>query len=191
MTWVSRSTGGKESEMLNLLGFLHGDGLARRVLLLGVVLCTGCIVPTPLQQAEQTPNYRPVIVASLMKPPLGQLQRTTADSDAIDVYAEDANLDDVLKARLFKQTSSTSPRAYTGVQIDLDFPTPPDPMLPTRRVGHFPLLRDCGVLGNASGLSSLFVVVADRDFSNEAGKEFLTIDNGGLTDEKFWDIICP
>ena len=96
---------------MNLLHFLDIAPLARRLLYLAVSMSlTGCIIPTQLSQAEQTPNYRPTIVASLVKPAIGQLQRTQADSEEFDIVAEDPNLDDSLIARLFKQSSSTAPR---------------------------------------------------------------------------------
>jgi uncharacterized protein (DUF736 family) len=163
--------------------------LARRLLYLALSMSlSGCIIPTQFTSAEQTPNYRPTIVASLVKPALGQLNRSQTDFEEFDIVAEDPNLDDLLKARLFKQVSSTSPRIYTGDEIPLDFPSVPDAMNPTRRSGNFPSLSDCGLLGG-SGHTDIFVVVADREFSNEVGHESTT--SGGLTDEKYWDLICP
>ncbi len=164
--------------------------LARRLLYTAVsMVFAGCIVPTPLQQAEQTPNYRPTLVTNLVDPPFGPLPKKVDDVVELKLVAEDPNLGDTLSARLFSSRGPTS-RLYLGlVDAPLNLPTVSDTVNPTRRTGRFLPLKLCSVLNLSGGQGAeLYVEVADRPFSTVLGHENEV--PGGLFDENHWELKC-
>jgi hypothetical protein len=172
---------------MKFIGFSHGFGMARRVLLLlASMLSVGCIIPPSLKQAEQPPNFRPVFVASAVAPKFGPINLPDSmDRVQFSIAVEDPNLDDILTVRLFRLNGDK--RFYTGLFIELDFPTVADPMNPTRRVGRFAEIAPCQVFSGVD--TPLFAIVADEDFSTKPTEEDTA--PGGLTDENHWELDCP
>ena len=67
-----------------------------------VMTSTGCILPTPLRAAETPDNFTPSLRAV---PPFGPIVRSDAPFD-LQVFAEDANVDDQLRARMLNEIST-------------------------------------------------------------------------------------
>jgi hypothetical protein len=149
-----------------------------------VVYGVGCIIPTPIDQAQQTPNYSPVFVTEKVSPMfglLGPLSQTQVIP--LTIVASDANPSDDLQVRLFESINGTL--VSTGQTTSLAYPSvrDPNPDNATQRFGGFEFAL-CG--GRTAGLHLLYAVVADRKFVNPTS---FTPD-GGLSDSNHWDVSC-
>lgn len=169
--------------------------VARRLLLLGAVVCAGCIIPTPLQQAEQTPNFRPSFVAELCDPPLEttivkQINGGSETSPIVQphIVAEDPNPDDMLSVRIFRATGSTLVFAdeipsLTAISQDNR----------VQRSGDFQPRNWCGIFaGNMTTTVPIEIVaiVADRPFFPVGmGKDDQVV-QGGLSSRAGWQLVC-
>jgi hypothetical protein len=176
--------------------------LARRLLLGAAMsfcaLTAGCLWPTSLHDEASFENVAPAFSALTM-PPFGPLVRTGAPIiDSLTVFAVDPNPDQlpnngpkVLHARLFELgTEGPQSRFYTHIFTDLLYP-----QQGTIDPASTPL---SGSLFGSSGTNlcmeypnggDLFVVVADRAFSDMTGQENTA--PGGLTAENHWELSCP
>jgi hypothetical protein len=147
-----------------------------------IIFCVGCIIPTPIDQAQQTQNYSPVFVTEKVSPPFGLLGPLSQTQQlTLSLVASDANTEDDLQARLFESINGTL--VSTGQTTSLTYPSVADPQNPTQRFGGFEFAL-CG--GRTSGLHLIYAVVADRKFVTPTS---FTPD-GGLATSNHWDVTC-
>jgi hypothetical protein len=153
-----------------------------------IIYGVGCIIPTPLEQQSQPLNYPPNIVAAATTPQFGPLDFQHADPVGFNIVADDPNLDDELRARLFTRASGLGPRAWNGLEIKLLFPSVLDPQHPFRRAYSFPTIALCSQLDSRSqgGLFDVYVVVADRQFKPSPDDD----QSDGFTAENHWEVTC-
>jgi hypothetical protein len=149
-----------------------------------VIFAVGCIIPTPIDQAQQTPNYSPVFVTEKVSPSFGLLgPLTQSQVIPLTIVASDANPDDELQARLFESINGAL--VATGQTTTLTKPSVPDenPDNATQRFGRFEFAL-CG--GRTSGLHLIYAVVVDRKFVTPTS----VLPDGGLSDSNHWDVTC-
>ncbi|MDB4968747.1 MAG: hypothetical protein JWN44_4436 [Myxococcales bacterium] len=148
-----------------------------------VVYGVGCVIPTPLDQTQQTPNYSPVFVTSQVQPrfgPLGPLSQSQLLS--ITMVASDANLDDTLQARLFELINGTL--VATGQTTTLN-PIVPAGDDATLRLGGFELALCAGKA--PASIHYIYAVVADRGFQSPTSS---VVSGNGLSDTNHWELSC-
>lgn len=173
-------------------------GVARRLLqravgivsnsaLYGLVIwCIGCVIPTPLDRAPPATNFRPTFVTSQVTPAFGPAPQSVSSNVTLALAATDPNPDDTLTVHFFEPDPLTPGGfIYSGLNLTLATPTPPDPDDPNLRLGNL----DEGLCLNAVAGKTfdLYAVVADRPF-NTTGN--LTHADGGLTDTNHWEFTC-
>jgi hypothetical protein len=156
--------------------------------------CTvsACLWPTSLTDEVQAENNRPVFSSS--DPVFGPLSVVAGQVVDLKLQAQDPNPDketSSLYVRLFKLgTTGPASRIYTGRAAVLTYPSGTDivnrPLTPL--TGS--LFPPSGIIlcGNFVDGDNLFVVVADRPFSDEIGMENTA--PGGLTSENHWRLEC-
>ncbi len=153
-----------------------------------VALLSACGGSTPANGVNDPPSF----VDYLIDPPFGPLSLGAGQSTVLKLAAVDPNPDPVglLYARLFLiGTTGLTSRDYTQDETTLTYPAGTDvnnsPL--TQLTGSFfPTGADLCALFPGAG--DLFVVVADRDFSNDPGMENTA--PGGSTSENHWDLHC-
>jgi hypothetical protein len=160
--------------------------------MLACATLSGCLWPTSLTDEVQAENNRPVFASS--DPVFGPL--TVVNTQVVDLklQAQDPNPDkdtNNLYVRLFRLgTTGPTSRIYTFISSVLTYP-------PGTDIANHPLTPLSGSLFPPSGTilcsnfddgDELFVVVADRPFSNELGMENTA--PGGLTSENHWTLRC-
>ena len=160
--------------------------VARGVLFYTLVASAGCIVPVPLDREPTVTNSKPVIDNRDASPTFGLVSRRPSDSFPFEVHVDDADLDDVLSARLFRP--GTGGGMYTLLQ-SLDPLVPaPDAVHPGRRTATFAELHYCTTLGVNSGSQlQLTVFVTDQGFVGDGA------DTNGVTDSSdsgVWVLTC-
>jgi hypothetical protein len=148
-----------------------------------VIYGIGCVIPTPLDQAQAQPNLPPVIITNSTdypptSPKFGLLARLSTDQVTIHVVAEDPNQTDQLTARLFVQRGDKLD--WFGPETKL---TQLDTDHPLVRIGDF-TLKLCDIYQGTT--TYLFLVVADRPF-DPTGSDTAP---GGLVDENHWELQC-
>ncbi len=165
---------------------------------------SGCLWPTPLHEAPSAKNVDepPSFVEGSINPPFGPLSVAgVASNPPLNLVAVDPNPDEpsppnnqlkngLLHARLFLLGSSgPSSRVFAQHETTLTFPAGTDfnsATLPQLTGSFFPDGSDmCALYPNAG---DLFVVLADRDFSDTQGMENQA--PGGLTSENHWELDC-
>jgi hypothetical protein len=152
-----------------------------------VIYGVGCVIPTPLDQAQQPPNYGPVFVTTKVNPPFGPIAHTQSDPFEIDVVVDDPDdadptTNDDLHARLFFLGTGGA-LLWDGSDIPLRAPQVPDPTNPTWRYGTFPAAARCF---GRTGVQYLYAIVSDRPFKSDQP----STSNGGLTDTNHWELSC-
>lgn len=156
---------------------------------------SGCLWPTPLHDAPTTgnDNVPPSFVDSSIDPPFGPLSVATVPSTILKLAAVDPNPDPLgneLHARLFLLGSAgPTSRVYAQQEATLNYPPGTDtsshPLTPLTG-SFFPDGGDLCALFPSAG--DLFVVLADREFSPDPGKQNTA--PGGLTSENHWELDC-
>jgi hypothetical protein len=148
------------------------------------LLASGCVLPTSLQEEPSTVNYRPVLTSA--DPPFGPITHSLTDVVQISIVAEDPNVGDTLRARLFKGLPDQL--VYSGLEITLA--TDQSDTNRVRRLGGFVGLDLCKVYQNGD---ALYVVLADAPFyvpgDMVPGHDpWQSTDQ--LTDENHWELTC-
>src|SRR5215469_6790963 len=73
-------------------------GLMRSTLVsASVIYLIGCVIPTPLEEEPLPVNYPPVLTKA--DPPFGPLAHQRSDPFDLKVFADDPNIQDILKIR--------------------------------------------------------------------------------------------
>ena len=144
----------------------------------------GCVIPTPLDQAMQETNARPVFVNEKVLPmfgPIGPFSQTQVVT--LSMVASDANLGDELQVRLFELTNGML--VTQGGSQTMHYPSVPDPNPDNATFRYVPV--DVGLCANRLSGSTHFIyaVVADRKFVGAS-----TMPDGGLSDTNHWDVTC-
>jgi hypothetical protein len=136
-------------------------------------------------------NSRPVFSHS--DPTFGPIISAAGQSLELTLAAQDRDPDpatEKLYVRLFKLgNDGPSSRLYVGDSTTLSYPADSDfqnqPLTPLAGSLFGPTGADlCAIFSDGE----LFVVVADRPFSDAPGEENLA--PGGLTDENHWELSC-
>jgi hypothetical protein len=144
-------------------GHLHAVGGVARGLLqyaamsLAFGTLGGCIVPVPLERQPTQADSPPEIVTSLAKPAEYSLvEIQTSDSVEFSFPVDDADLEDTLNARLFREDN--------GTKIDEDDNLFADQSNPARRTAMF--TNTYCLLFNLTGNATvpIFAIVTDRPF---------------------------
>jgi hypothetical protein len=148
------------------------------------LLASGCVLPTSLQEEPSPVHYRPVLVSA--DPPFGPITHSATDVVQISIVAEDPNVDDKLRVRLFKGLPDQL--VFSGLEITLL--TDQSDKTRVRRQGSFVALDLCKVYQNND---ALFVVLANAPFYDPGDMMPGHVpwqSPGGLTDENHWELTC-
>jgi hypothetical protein len=160
--------------------------VARALLLaLSVVMASACVVPWSVERDEPGPNSPPIFDEDAVFPSFGKLVPQTATSVFVpQVAARDADLGDVLTARLFAEIPGND-FYYFGQEFRLTLPALPDPEHPQRRTGSpTAQLSYCPAFGS----TTVRVIVTDGTFSNQPGEQHKA--TGGDTISNSWRLQC-
>jgi hypothetical protein len=161
--------------------------------MLSCALTAGCLWPTSLHDEASFENVAPAFSALTM-PPFGPLVRTAVATDSMTIFAVDPNPDQlpnngpkVLHARLF-ETVGSQPRFYTHIFADLLYPQGSIDPASTPLSGSLFGTSGTNLCVEYPNGGVLWVVVADRAFSDMPGQENTA--PGGLTAENHWELTC-
>jgi hypothetical protein len=150
-----------------------------------VLMASACVVPWNVERDEPPPNSAPIFDYDVCSPPLGSTVRLTSQQTwTFLIAARDADLGDVLTARLFGEKPDT-PYFYFGQEFRLVLPMTPTAAAAQRRTGEpTAQLNYCALLGPGT----LRVRVTDGTFSNQPGEQHKV--SGGEVIEGDWRIEC-
>jgi hypothetical protein len=145
-------------------------------MLSAIATLPGCIVPVPITSQPTPADNPPVILWQEASPAFGPIAHQAADMFDLVFPVTDADIDDVLVARMFR--NGTSILVLDGIVVpDSD---------PQQRTVTFPPDKYCLLLNESGGEQVfLFAVVADRPFSDSS-----TDNTAGLTDSNYWVLTC-
>jgi hypothetical protein len=150
-------------------------------MLSAIATLPGCIIPVPIKSQPTPPLSQPVILWQDAAPRFGAITHQATDMDAFELSfpVDDADLDDQIVARLFRDGTSVKIFDAQGLPAF-------DGSDPERRTVTFGPEPFCLALGASMGATVyLYVVVSDRPFSDSQSDN-----TAGLTDSSYWVLTC-